>query len=112
MEYTKQQVEAAINCLKRGGGIAEYESDGYFPIYDSDVLNGLIAAVELAGPDYKYQSNYEDVLQVAPDLCTKDQLRTWLTYMLRGDRWCNGSLVEHMRSGRLKQSLEAVLPHL
>lgn len=73
-----------------------------YPIYPPEIFE----VFELLKPDYQYTDNikkFPDGL-LATDM-TVDQIRTMLTYIERGERFCDGSIAAEVENGRLLKIL-------
>ena len=57
-------------------------------------------------PDYQYTDNIKNFPDglLATDM-TADQIRTMMTYIDRGERFCDGSIAAEVENGRLLKML-------
>ena len=76
-----------------------------YPNYNERV----IAALDTLPSDHEYLSHYEKLKDKAIRSMTLDDLATMYTFILRGERFCDGHIVSFIEDGRL---LELVDRHI
>lgn len=80
-----------------------------WPAYDPRVYAALSAASELLGGDPDYVSRGAAVLELPVPALDRDQVRTLLTVMLRGERFSDGFIAGFIADGRLLEAFERTL---
>ncbi|MFJ6417101.1 DUF6508 domain-containing protein [Paeniglutamicibacter sp. NPDC091659] len=103
-------LDAGYETPVRGGAVRE---DGVhtlgYPDYDERVFAGLEAGQELAGTDYDYLAHIERIQQQPIARATLEELATWFTWLLRGERFCDGHVAQNLESGRVRALVTRLL---
>jgi len=73
------------------------------------VWDGVLAAVRLAGPDFRYPEHIKPIYDQPIGEATWRDMSTWFTWQSRGDRFGYGHLTSELRSGRLGELVERFL---
>lgn len=76
-----------------------------YPIYDSRLMEALCGASELVGTDFGYLSRIDEVRDLSVLAMTQTQLSTFLTWVQRGERFCDGFIAEFVEEGKVLQAL-------
>lgn len=109
-----ERVDALLELLASGyrarwvGGEADAEGVHSFPYvdYDPRVFDGLAAAIELAGgSDLHYLERIAPLKEIPPQEMSVDQLATWFTWVMRGERFTLGHIVWFIEDGSLEIAL-------
>lgn len=80
-----------------------------YPEYHKDVLEFFALAGRHWWTDYEYDSHQAREMLDDDDVirnCTLDELRTMLTYCVRGERFCDGHWQNILQSGRVVALLQ------
>lgn len=64
--------------------------------YDRRIRDGVHAAMDLLGIDLDYQDHIDAVREQEVSEASAADLRTWFTFMSRGERFCDGFLSSHI----------------
>ena len=80
-----------------------------WPVYDERVFEGLEACQELAGTDYDYLGHIEGIQTQPVSRATPAELATWFTWLLRGERFCDGHIARNLESGRVRELVTRLL---
>lgn len=89
----KTELEAVIEYLQKNSKI-EFNP---YPIYSKEIYQAL-EALEI---DEKYQSNYEKLKGKGIEEMNKKEIATMLTFITRGERFCDGHIASYVESGDL-----------
>lgn len=76
-----------------------------FPNYDRRLMEALWGASELVGTDYGYTGRVDGVRDLGVPGMTRDQLSTFLTWVQRSERFCDGAIDDFVKDGRVLQAL-------
>ena len=103
-------LDADYRAPIRGGEVREggVRVVGYYD-YDERVYAGLAACQELAGTDYDYLAHIERIEQQPIARATLEDLSAWFTWVLRGERFCDGHIAENLESGRVRALVTRLL---
>lgn len=93
----KEDLEVVIAYLQKNNKI-EFNP---YPVYPAEVYQAL-EALKL---DEKYQANYEKLKGKAIGEMNKKEIATMLTFIARGERFCDGHIAGYVESGELLQLL-------
>ena len=110
-EIDRKQLKDAIELVSRidkvewsGPVTKEKDKDGNdvlvlpYPIYPE----GLVEALCIAGDDHNYIENYKKYCDSVPIReMGLSQIRTMLTRMQRGERFCDGFIADEIENGNL-----------
>ena len=77
--------------------------------YPQGLYKSLCDLVQTLGPDYCYVDHIEEVLKISTDKLELTQISTYLTWLIRGERFCDGLIAENIENGMLKGVLERLL---
>lgn len=82
-----------------------------FPFYDypKNLYGSLYHLVDSIGADPQYNDHIGEVKQIQAEKLDLPQISTYLTWLVRGERFCDGLIAENIESGRLKSVLERLL---
>ncbi len=80
-----------------------------YPIYDSRLLAAMSGASRLVGQDFDYVNHVDEVKDLHVPEMTRDQLATFLTWVQRSERFCDGAIDSFVQDGRLLQALRRVV---
>lgn len=72
-----------------------------YPNYDGRVM----AALGLLEPDYNYLSHHEAMNDMPIDKMDIDNIKTMLTFINRGERFCDGHIASFVENGYLLKLL-------
>ncbi len=73
-----------------------------YPVYDGRVM----VALALLEPDYDYLSHYEAMNNMPIDKMNIDNIKTMLTFINRGERFCDGHIASFVEDGCLLRLLQ------
>lgn len=76
-----------------------------YPRYDSRLTEALWGASELVGTDYGYIDRVDEVRELSIPEMSQSQLSTFLTWVQRGERFCDGFIDGFVKDGRVLQAL-------
>lgn len=76
-----------------------------YPVYDKRLMEALWGASELVGTDYGYTERVDEVRELSVPEMTQSQLSTFLTWVQRGERFCDGFIDDFVKDGRVLQAL-------
>lgn len=108
-----QRINTGIELLE-AGYIVEWTSSRVtesgartmsYPNYDKRLVEALWGASELVGTDYGYTERVEEVRDLSVPGMTRPQLSTFLTWVQRGERFCDGFIDGFVEDGRVLQAL-------
>ena len=101
--------EAFQRCyaLLRSGYTPKW-NEGY-PEYDSRIRAFVEAVHSDAICDYDYMEHYERIREKALNKLTYREVCTFLTFIVRGERFCSGHIANHIQDGVLAGLLERYL---
>lgn len=82
-----------------------------FPFYDypKNLYELLYHLVDSIGADPLYSDHIGEVGQIQAEKLDLSQISSYLTWLVRGERFCDGLIAENIESGRLKSILERLL---
>ena len=121
---TKEKLERYILAIERGesatviGGEREADGTVTMPSVDySEVLDELVEDFYQSElEDLEYRANAEGLIgkNLLPDseriaAMTIAEIGTCLTYIIRGERFCDGHILRFLKNGALKALLERLL---
>lgn len=105
------EIVQSITKIRWGGGTpsGKKTEDGQdiitfpYPIYP----DGLIESIYELGIDPDYLENWEKGCKDIPvEKMDTAQLKTYFTWMVRGERFCDGLIAEEIESGKAIKALE------
>ena len=99
----KQSAEFCRNLL-RSGYKPEYRN-GY-PYYDEHVIDILRALENTKTEDYNYLDHIEAVRSKKMQALSIEDVCTYLTYIFRRERFCDGHIANYIENGILLSVLE------
>lgn len=76
------------------------------PRYDSRLMEALWGASELVGTDYGYIDRVDEVRELSIPEMSQSQLSTFLTWVQRGERFCDGFIAEFVEEDSVLQALQ------
>ncbi len=76
-----------------------------YPNYDRRLMEALWGASELVGTDYGYTDRVAEVRDLGVPEMTREQLSTFLTWVQRSERFCDGAIDDFVKDGRVLQAL-------
>lgn len=75
------------------------------PNYDRRLIEALWGASELVGTDFNYTECVDEVRELSVPGMTRKQLSTFLTWVQRSERFCDGAIDDFVKDGRVLQAL-------
>ena len=75
----------------------------YYYDYDKRVYEGLEACQELAGADCDYLSRIGRIEDQPISGATLEDLSAWFTWVVRGERFCDGHIAQNLENGRVRE---------
>ena len=112
-----QVIREGLNVL-RSGYVVEW-STGYtdekgfshlpYPQYDERVFAALQSAMRVSGSDREYLLHIDAIREHPIEEASMTDLATWVTYVMRGERFCDGFIAGFVEDGRLHKMLERLL---
>ena len=86
-----------------GGGL---QKDGTlqfpYPIYSKSVSDWIKALYDLDLTDRDYFNHFEKIEDKPVEELTRDEILTWMTYLVRAERFCDGTIEEALNDGTLE----------
>lgn len=76
-----------------------------YPDYDRRLTEALRAASEVVGTDFEYTDHVDAVRDLGVPGMTREQLSTFLTWVQRSERFCDGAIDGFVKDGRVLQAL-------
>ena len=76
-----------------------------YPNYDRRLMEALWGASELVGTDVNYTERVDEVRELSVPGMTREQLSTFLTWVQRSERFCDGAIDGFVKDGRVLQAL-------
>lgn len=76
-----------------------------YPDYDRRLMEALWGASELVGTDFNYTERVDEVRELSVPGMTREQLSTFLTWVQRSERFCDGAIDDFVKDGRVLQAL-------
>lgn len=76
-----------------------------YPNYDRRLMEALWGALELVGTDYNYTDRVDEVRELSVPGMTRSHLSTFLTWVQRSERFCDGAIDGFVKDGRVLQAL-------
>ena len=61
---------------------------------------------KIVGHDYDYNNNFEKIKEKPVENMTKDEVKTYVTYIFRRDRFCEGFLARYIDNDILRRLAE------
>lgn len=98
LEIDKSKLESAVSYLETQPKVV---FDPY-PNYDSRVFDAL----SLLSADVNYQENYEKLADIPISEMTIENVATTLTFISRGERFCDGHIASYIESGTLLELMK------
>lgn len=92
-----------------GGRASDSGPVATMPDYDDRVWAALMAASRILGADPNYLATMGTVVEMRVQDLDRDQLRTFITVMLRGERFVTGYTARYIADGRLLEALDRVM---
>lgn len=108
-----ERISTGIELLEGGYTVqwtpsSETESGAFttpHPNYDSRLMEALWGASELVGTDFDYVGRVDEVRNLSVPVMTQEQLSTFLTWVQRSERFCDGAIDDFVKDGRVLQAL-------
>lgn len=108
-----ERISTGIELLEGGYTVEwtpsrETESGAFtmpHPDYDSRLMEALWGASELVGTDLDYVGRVDEVRNLSVPDMTQEQLSTFLTWVQRSERFCDGAIDDFVKDGRVLQAL-------
>lgn len=108
-----QRISTGIELLEGGYTVEwtpsrETESGVHtmpYPNYDRRLMEALWGASELVGTDVNYTERVDEVRELSVPGMTREQLSTFLTWVQRSERFCDGAIDGFVKDGRVLQAL-------
>lgn len=107
-----QRISAGIELLE-GGYVVEWAPSRVtetgartfpYPIYDKRLMEALWGASELVGTDFDYMGRVDEIRDLSVPEMTRSQLSTFLTWVQRSERFCDGTIDDCVKDGRVLQA--------
>ncbi|WP_449279749.1 DUF6508 domain-containing protein [Leucobacter sp. GX0328] len=76
-----------------------------YPRYDSRLMEALWGASGIVGTDFGYTDRVDEVRDLSVLGMTRSQLSTFITWVLRSERFCDGAIDGFVKDGRVLQAL-------
>ncbi|MBR5641551.1 MAG: hypothetical protein IKW92_05435 [Firmicutes bacterium] len=73
-----------------------------YPLYDDEVYDWMKAVGDTGLTDHDYLEHMEALRDKPVDTLTAEEIMTWFTYYLRGERFCDGLIAGALESGELE----------
>lgn len=89
----KEELDSIIEYLENNKKV-EFNP---YPLYDEEVMKAL----DLLESDTKYLSNHEKIADKPIGEMNKKEIATMLTFISRGERFCDGHIAGFVESGDL-----------
>ena len=104
-EKCRQLPVLTTRQVKWGGGnkLPDGSTQSGFPLYDEDVHKWISALYDLELTDLNYGTNIEKIKDKAIDQLTRDEIFTRMTWLVRGERFCDGLIAEWLENGSLEE---------
>lgn len=74
-----------------------------YPIYEEDVFEFIEKIYQLELTDIKYRDNFILIKDKELDQLNIDEILTYLTYYVRGERFCDGLIARGLKEGTLEK---------
>ena len=88
---------------KWGGGLQPDGTNQFpFPIYSKSVGEWMHALYELNLTDKNYFANMEKIKDKPISKLTRDEILTRMTYLIRAERFCDGTIEDALNDGTLE----------
>jgi hypothetical protein len=85
-----------------GGSQPDGTSHFSFPVYSKPVEDWIHALYELKLTDKNYYENMEKIKDKPIDQLTRDEILTRMTYLIRAERFCDGTIEAALNNGTLE----------
>ena len=73
-----------------------------FPLYSKEVREWIEALYDLELTDKNYINNMEKIRGKPIDRLTRDEILTRMTYLIRAERFCDGTIEDALNDGTLE----------
>ena len=73
-----------------------------FPIYGPEVDEWIRLMYELELTDHDYMEHFEAIKAKSVEKMTRDEVLSYMTYLIRGERFCDGLIAGALRDGTLE----------
>jgi Family of unknown function (DUF6508) len=83
-----------------------------YPIYDSRVTNLFKHLSESNFTDFEYLNHIDEVKGKSPDTLSLEECKTFLAFIMRGERFCDGHIGSFIEDGTLLDILYQFKKHL
>lgn len=112
-----QRISTGIELLE-GGYVVEWTPSREtepgvrtmaYPNYDRRLMDALWGASELVGTDYDYVNRVDEVRELSIPEMSQSQLSTFLTWVQRGERFCDGFIADFVKEGKVLQALRRAI---
>lgn len=97
MAVDRETLDAAIKYLSENRSV-EYNP---YPMYNDLIF----AALDLLEPDYDYLAHHEKIGNKPIEELNRREIATMLTFIMRGERFCDGHIANYVESGDLLKLL-------
>lgn len=109
----KQKLQTALTLIKESKACKEIPStktdDGIIILGGYTYADGLLEIFRNINHDYEYQANYKNLEGVDISNYTLKNIKTHLTYIERGERFCDGFIAGNIQNGTLQKLIERYL---
>ena len=86
-----------------GGGLQEDGTLQFpFPIYSKSVCDWIDALYKLYLTDRDYFDHFEKIKDKPIEELTRDEILTRMTFLVRGERFCDGTIEKALNDGTLE----------
>ena len=70
-----------------------------YPKYNKEILKWIDDFYNLKLVEYNYTENYENYKEKIIEQLTDEELLSYLTFLIRGERFCDGLIAENLNNG-------------
>ena len=85
-----------------GGKLHDGTQQWPFPKYDEDVTCWIDTMYDLELMDHDYLQNIKNIEDKPIEELTRDEVLTRMTWLIRGERFCDGLIAEWLENGSLE----------
>lgn len=83
-----------------------------YPLYDHRVTDMFNHLSECNFTDFEYLKHIEAIKGKSPDTFSLEECKTYLTFIMRGERFCDGHIDSFIKDGTLLAILLQLKKHL
>lgn len=89
----KKELDSVIEYLQNNKTVEFTPYPNYAP--------EVIKALDMLEPDYNYLTNFEKMKNKEIEELERKEIATYLTFISRGERFCDGHIAGYVESGKL-----------